>query len=101
MAGTLPSLLSPGGESSPAIPERKDESEGDKVEFSPPFLEMRGESEGDQGERVVRVLTAILKRKGESGGDEGERVVRVLTTILERAGDEVELPPRHSLLPVR
>ena len=60
---------------------------------------MRGESEGDQGERVVRVLTAILKRKGESGGDEGERVVRVLTTILERAGDEVELPPRHSLLP--
>ena len=48
------------------------------MEFSPPFLEMRGESEGDQGERVVRVLT----------------------TILERAGDEVELPPRHSLLPV-
>ena len=49
---------------------------------------------------MVRVLTAILRRKGESGGDEGERVVRVLTTILERAGDEVELPPRHSLLPV-
>ena len=60
----LPSLLSPGGESSPAIPERKDESEGDKGEFSPPFLETRGESEGDQGGRVVRVLNAILKRKG-------------------------------------
>ena len=101
MAGTLPSLLSPGAEFSPAIPERKDESEGDKGEFSPPFLETRGESEGDQGERVVRVLTAILRRKGESGGDEGERVVRVLTNILDRAGDEVELPPRHTLLPVR